>query len=91
MTVAPNKRYRLRLISVSCNAAFQFSIDGHNFTIIETDGINLQPVTANSLLIFAAQRFSIILETNQPVGNYGFGLIPMLAIPDSRTGLTLQC
>ncbi|KAK0207898.1 laccase 2 [Desarmillaria ectypa] len=70
ITVAPNKRYRLRLISVSCSAGFKFSIDGHNFTIIETDSINIQPITVNSLFILAAQRFSIVLETNQPVDNY---------------------
>ncbi|KAG7450874.1 laccase [Guyanagaster necrorhizus] len=68
--VAPNKRYRLRVIAISCNAAFKFSIDNHNFTIIETDGVNIQPITANSLSILAAQRFSLILEANQPVGNY---------------------
>ncbi|KAK0245245.1 laccase 1 BVT [Armillaria nabsnona] len=87
MAVAPNKRYRLRLISVSCNAAFQFSIDGHNFTIIETDGINLQPVTANSLLIFAAQRFSIILETNQPVDNYWIRANPSAGNPGFKNGI----
>ncbi|KAK0207895.1 laccase 1 AVT [Desarmillaria ectypa] len=87
MTVAPNKRYRLRLISVSCNAAFQFSIDGHNFTVIETEGINLRPITANSLTIFAAQRYSIILETNQPVDNYWIRANPNVGNPGFGGGI----
>jgi len=29
ITVLPNKRYRFRLVSISCDPNFKFSIDGH--------------------------------------------------------------
>ncbi|KAK0440796.1 laccase 1 [Armillaria borealis] len=87
MTVAPNKRYRLRLISASCNAGLKFSIDGHNFTIIETDGINIQPITVNSLSILASQRFSVILETNQPVDNYWIRSEPSVGNRGFKNGI----
>jgi iron transport multicopper oxidase len=47
-----------------------FSIDGHNLTVIEADGVTTSPVTVNQLTIFAAQRYSFVLEANQPVDNY---------------------
>jgi hypothetical protein len=31
ITVLPNKRYRFRLVSLSCDPFFNFSIDGHSF------------------------------------------------------------
>ncbi|KAI0078079.1 laccase [Panus rudis PR-1116 ss-1] len=70
ITVQTGKRYRFRLVSVSCDPNWIFSIDGHNMTIIEVEGVNSQPLTVDSLQIYAAQRYSFVLEANQPVGNY---------------------
>lgn len=46
---------------MSCDPNFMFSIDGHNMTIIEADGVETQPVTVNTLQIFAAQRYSFVV------------------------------
>jgi iron transport multicopper oxidase len=53
-----------------------FSIDGHNLTIIEADGQLTKPVTVNQIQIFAAQRYSFILEATQPVDNYWIRALP---------------
>ena len=45
--------YRFRLVSISCDPAFTFSIDGHTMTVIEVDGNNVQPLVVDSLTIFA--------------------------------------
>ena len=45
-------------------------------TVIETDGINTQPVTVNQIQIFAAQRYSFILNANQEVDNYRIRALP---------------
>jgi Multicopper oxidase len=45
--------YRLRLVSISCDPSFNFSIDSHTLTVIEADGINVQPLVVDSLEIFA--------------------------------------
>jgi iron transport multicopper oxidase len=50
--LAPNS-YRLRLVSISCDPNFTFSIDGHQMTIIEVDGVNHRPLLVDSLQIFA--------------------------------------
>ena len=68
--VRPYVRYRFRIIAMSCEPNFRFSIDGHTFTIIEADGQNTVPLLVDSVQIFAAQRYSVVFVANQPVGNY---------------------
>nr|AMJ39540.1 laccase 3 [Coriolopsis trogii] len=70
ITVEHGKRYRFRLLSLSCDPFYTFSIDGHDMTIIEADGVNTQPLKVDQLDILAAQRYSFVLEANQPKGNY---------------------
>nr|AMT85332.1 laccase [Trametes versicolor] len=70
INVQHGKRYRFRLVSISCDPNYTFSIDGHNLTVIEVDGINSQPLLVDSIQIFAAQRYSFVLNANQTVGNY---------------------
>jgi iron transport multicopper oxidase len=72
-------RYRFRIIAMSCDPAWTFSIDGHNLTIIEADGENTAPLVVDSFQIFAGQRYSAILNADQPVGNYW-----IRANPDAR-------
>ncbi|KAJ7438622.1 laccase [Mycena galericulata] len=70
VSVTSGQRYRMRLVSISCDPNFIFTIDGHNMTIIEADGVNTQPLTVDSIQIFAGQRYSFVLTANQPVDNY---------------------
>ncbi|KAG6867700.1 hypothetical protein C0993_012150 [Termitomyces sp. T159_Od127] len=39
-------------------------------TIIEVDGVNVQPLTIDSICIFAGQRYSFVLTADQPINNY---------------------
>jgi iron transport multicopper oxidase len=70
INVKSDARYRFRIIAMSCEPSFGFSIDGHNLTIIEADGENTAPLLVDSLRIFAAQRYSVVFKANQPIGNY---------------------
>ncbi|KAJ3902727.1 laccase [Lentinula edodes] len=70
VNVVQGSRYRFRLVSISCDPNFLFSIDGHTFTVIEADGVNHEPIVADSIQIFAAQRYSFILTANQTADNY---------------------
>ncbi|KAF5353354.1 hypothetical protein D9756_007800 [Leucocoprinus leucothites] len=76
VNVQPGKRYRLRLISISCDPNFTFSIDGHDLTVIETDSVATLPHTVNRLQILAGQRYSAVLHTNQRVDNYWIRALP---------------
>lgn len=55
---------------MSCDPYFKFTIDGHNFTIIEADGINVEPLLVDSVQIFTGQRYSLILDADKEVKNY---------------------
>ncbi|KAF9953103.1 hypothetical protein BGZ70_000358 [Mortierella alpina] len=62
--------YRIRLINTGAFADFQFSIDGHTLTVIEADGVDMQPVPVQRLPIHVAQRYSVLVHANETVGNY---------------------
>ncbi|KAF9049324.1 laccase [Hymenopellis radicata] len=70
VNVEHGKRYRLRLLSISCDVKYTFSVDGHDLSVIEADGVNHKPVTVNSITLLSGQRYSAILNANQRVGNY---------------------
>ncbi|OCH92436.1 laccase 1 [Obba rivulosa] len=70
ITVEQGKRYRFRLAAISCDPNWVFSIDEHVMTIIEADAVNTLPLTVDAIQIFAAQRYSFVLNANQTVGNY---------------------
>lgn len=68
--VQRGKRYRFRLIAMSCDPDFTFSIDQHEMTVIEADGEYTHPLIVDSLRIFAGQRYSVVVAANRQVSNY---------------------
>ncbi|KAG1775996.1 laccase [Suillus placidus] len=79
INVRLGKRYRLRLIQMSCDSNVLFSIDGHNLTVIEADGLLTEPLVVDQLQIFAGQRYSVILVADKPVDNYWVRSLPSTA------------
>ncbi|KAF7760657.1 CAZyme family AA1 [Agaricus bisporus var. burnettii] len=70
VNVEQGKRYRFRVIAISCRPFFTFSVDNHNLTFMEADSVEHDPVEIQNVDIYAAQRVSVILNANQPVDNY---------------------
>ncbi|KAG6844220.1 Acyl-coenzyme A oxidase 2 [Tephrocybe sp. NHM501043] len=70
VNVEQGKRYRFRVVAISCDPNYIFSIDSHSFTVIEVDGVNHKPVAVDSLQIYAGQRYSVVMNANQAVDNY---------------------
>ncbi|OHF03828.1 Lcc2 [Colletotrichum orchidophilum] len=62
------KRYLLRLVNTAFDSTFIFSIDNHNFTVVEADFVPIEPFNATSILIAIGQRYHIIVEA-RPVVN----------------------
>ncbi|TQN66714.1 Laccase [Colletotrichum shisoi] len=62
------KRYLLRLINTAFDTTFVFSIDNHNFTVVEADFVPVKPFNATSILIAIGQRYHVIVEAT-PVVN----------------------
>ncbi|KAI0276850.1 laccase [Russula aff. rugulosa BPL654] len=82
VNVQYGKRYRFRLVSISCDPHFDFSIDSHQMTVIEVDGTNVQPLVVDSIRIFVGQRYSVVVDANQAVDSYW-----IRSLPDAETGL----
>lgn len=80
-------RYRFRLVSISCDPNWVFSIDNHTLTVIEMDGINIQPKLVDSIQIYAGQRYSFVLAANQKVGNYWIRANPNNGVTGFAGGL----
>ncbi|KAF2002221.1 multicopper oxidase [Amniculicola lignicola CBS 123094] len=74
------KKYLLRLINTSVDAAFVFSIDGHNLTVVESDFVPIHNYTTNSVLIGIGQRYHVIVEAKPIVvakgDNYWIRTVP---------------
>jgi FtsP/CotA-like multicopper oxidase with cupredoxin domain len=68
--VQQNKRYRLRLINTGGFAMFQFSVDNHTLSVIEADSTMVEPLQVHQLAIAVAERYSIVLTTDQNPSNY---------------------
>ncbi|XP_026666521.1 laccase-1-like isoform X2 [Ceratina calcarata] len=70
-TVKPNARYRFRLINAEfLNCPIELSIDNHTMLVISSDGRDIEPVEADSLVSYAGERFDFVIETNGTVDNY---------------------
>ena len=55
INVVYGRRYRFRIIHMACDPNYLFSIDGHQLTVIEADGQNVQPVVVDQLQIFTGE------------------------------------
>ncbi|KAI6149943.1 laccase [Pisolithus tinctorius] len=75
-TVQQGKRYRMRVVNMACKPHILLSIDMHNMTVIEADGQETLPLVVNQIPVYVGQRYSFILEANQPVDNYWIRALP---------------
>ncbi|OMH82176.1 Iron transport multicopper oxidase fio1 [Zancudomyces culisetae] len=59
--VTPGETYRIRLINTSTMAVWHVSVDEHDMTLIEVDGVHIQPKKLNSIELSPAQRASFLI------------------------------
>ncbi|KAL4918819.1 multicopper oxidase [Aspergillus aurantiobrunneus] len=62
-TVKGDKRYLLRLINTSTDTTYIFTIDNHNFTVVEADLVPVKPYITDHLAIGIGQRYHVVLNT----------------------------
>ena len=68
--VAEGSAYRFRLIGAQSLYAYSFEIEGHQLTVVATDGHFIQPRTVDYIIIHSGERYDFILNATQPVNNY---------------------
>ncbi|KAK7030484.1 laccase, multicopper oxidase, benzenediol:oxygen oxidorectuctase [Paramarasmius palmivorus] len=85
--VEAGKRYRMRVANIACDPAYTFHIDDHLMTVIEADGVSHEAIQVDSFKIYAGQRYSFVLNANQPVGNYWIRANPNLGVQGFTNGI----
>lgn len=71
--VEPNKTYFVRIINVGGFVSQYLYMEDHEFTIVEVDGVYVQPNTTSMLYITIAQRYGVLITTkNDTSKNYAF-------------------
>lgn len=68
--VTKGKKYRLRLINTAVDQFFHVSADSHPFKVITSDFVPVKPWTTSDLNMAIGQRYDVIINANQAVGNY---------------------
>jgi len=84
ITLTPGKLHLLRLINPSVENTFTVSLVGHSMTIVAIDFVPVTPKTVTSLYIVVGQRYDVIINANQAVGNYWFNV----TLPAGPCGLS---
>jgi hypothetical protein len=79
VTLTAGKKYRLRLINTSVDNHFRVSLDNHNLTVIQADFVPTNPYNAEWIFIGIGERYDVIIDANQAVGNYWFRATVMTA------------
>lgn len=63
--IKPDTTYLLRIVNMGMFTSQYIYIEDHELTIIEIDGIYVEPVTVKSLFITVAQRYTVLLKTKK--------------------------
>jgi iron transport multicopper oxidase len=61
--VQPHKSYLFHIINMGAMAGQYLQMDGHDMTIVEVDGVYVQPEVTSQLFVGVAQRYSVIVKT----------------------------
>ena len=70
INVEPGKTYRFRVINVGTMYQLRISVDGHNISVMATDGYDIIPQVVESFIINPGERYDFLLEVDQTVKNY---------------------
>jgi iron transport multicopper oxidase len=73
LSLQPGKTYFIRMANIGAFAGQYIWFEGHNFTIVEVDGVYTHPAEAEMIYLSAAQRCSFLLTAKNETGtNYPF-------------------
>ncbi|KAE8791001.1 L-ascorbate oxidase [Hordeum vulgare] len=85
--VVPGKTYRFRIASVTSLSALNFEIEGHEMTVVETDGHYVKPFVVKNLNIYSGETYSVLIKADQdPNRNYWLASNVVSRKPGTPTG-----
>src|SRR5262245_30996172 len=68
--VKPKQRVRFRIANIGSSYEMRVRLDGHRMTVIAVDGMPTVPLAVDSVTLDLGERCDVIVEMNQPAGNY---------------------
>src|SRR5262249_48835907 len=74
--VRPGERVRLRLIDGGASTYFRVGLDGHKVQITHADGLAVEPVTVDHLLIGMGETYDAVVKITAP-GSYTLHAVAM--------------
>ncbi|XXG87541.1 hypothetical protein AAC387_Pa11g2204 [Persea americana] len=90
ITVVPGKTYRLRIASLTSLSALSFKIEGHNMTVVESDGHYVEPFVTDNLFIYSGETYSVLVKADQdPSRNYWAATNVVSREPKTPPGLAI--
>ncbi|XP_065665483.1 uncharacterized protein LOC136086912 [Hydra vulgaris] len=69
-TVKHGLKYRFRSINVGTIYPMRISVDGHEISVVASDGYDIKPYSAESVIVHPGERFDFILNANKTIDNY---------------------
>lgn len=73
MEVKPDTTYFLRIVNMGLFTSQYLKLEHHTFTIVEIDGVYVEPTESESLLVGVAQRYGVLVTTKKSSSkNYRF-------------------
>jgi len=71
--VKPDTTYFLRIVNMGMFTSQYLYIEDHKFTVVEIDGVEVEPQETDSLYITVAQRYGVLVHTKKTIDkNYRF-------------------
>lgn len=70
LVLTPGKTHRVRFVNTGVDNSFTISLVGHTFKIIQIDMVPIEPEERDRIFLAVGQRYDVIIEANQEIGNY---------------------
>ncbi|RDW66609.1 hypothetical protein BP5796_09358 [Coleophoma crateriformis] len=79
VAIQPGKTYLVRMVNMGALKAQKFWIEGHNLTVVEVDGVYVQPLEASVVSLATGQRLAFLVKTKeQSEAGRNFGMAATL-------------
>eukprot|EP01062_Namystynia_karyoxenos_P026377 TRINITY_DN204_c1_g3_i1.p1 TRINITY_DN204_c1_g3~~TRINITY_DN204_c1_g3_i1.p1 ORF type:complete len:749 (+),score=200.83 TRINITY_DN204_c1_g3_i1:95-2341(+) len=75
LQVAAGERVVLRLANTASLSLFNVALEGHNLTLVELDGIAVEPLSIPSLDLHSGQHAAVAFAADQPAGSYWLSVL----------------
>src|SRR5262245_19536795 len=76
LSARPGERVRLRLIDGGASTYFRVGLDGHKLQVTHADGLAVEPVTVDHLLIGMGETYDAVVKITAP-GSYTLHAVAM--------------